>query len=175
MFPFVNFHCFPTMKSGSSGGTPPFRRLSALTHPGGGGVGYPNRRPTQCTQAQWGEVGRESTEQRTWSRPAHAYRMEAPCPSPWWGGRGYTTRRRRRNRNGGVKTTAWRTFRRRSALHRAVKNKWVTVQGPVKIPQMDCMSHRGGLRGGGGGGGGGGPATQPLLAARLAPRETRQC
>ena len=54
-----------------------------------------------------------------------------------------TTRRRWRNRNGGVKTAAWRTFRRRSALHRAVKNKRVTVQGPVKKPQMDYMSHRG--------------------------------
>ena len=43
-----------------------------------------------------------------------------------------TTRRRWRNRDGGVKAAAWRTFRRRSALRRAVKNKWVTVQGPVK-------------------------------------------
>ena len=25
-----------------------------------------------------------------------------------------------------------------------MKNKQVTVQGPVKKPQMDCMSHRGG-------------------------------
>ena len=33
---------------------------------------------------------------------------------------------------------------RRSTLHRAVKNKRVTVQGPVKKPQMDSMSHRGG-------------------------------
>ena len=58
-----------------------------------------------------------------------------------------TTRRRWRNRNGGVKTAAWRTFRRRSTLHHAVKNKRVTVQGPVKKPQMDYMS----LGGGGGG------------------------
>ena len=28
-------------------------------------------------------------------------------------------------------------------LHHPVKNKRVTVQGPVKKPQMDCMSHRG--------------------------------
>ena len=49
----------------------------------------------------------------------------------------------RRSRNGGVKTAAWRTFRGRSTLHRAVKNKRVTVQGPVKKPPMDDMSHRG--------------------------------
>ena len=53
-----------------------------------------------------------------------------------------TTRRRWGNRNGAVKTAAWRTFRR-SALHHAVKNKRVTVQGPVKKPPMDYMSHRG--------------------------------
>ena len=53
------------------------------------------------------------------------------------------TRRRWRNRNGGVKTAAWRTFRRRSTLHRAVKNERATVQGPVKKPPMDYMSHRG--------------------------------
>ena len=40
------------------------------------------------------------------------------------------TRRQWRNRNGGVKTAAWRTFRRRSTLHRAVKNKRVTVRAP---------------------------------------------
>ena len=44
----------------------------------------------------------------------------------------------------GVKTAAWRTSRRRLTLHRAVKNERVTVQGPVKKPPMDCMSHRGG-------------------------------
>ena len=32
---------------------------------------------------------------------------------------------------------------RRSTLHHAVKNKRLTVQGPVKKPQMDYMSHRG--------------------------------
>ena len=50
-----------------------------------------------------------------------------------------TTRRRWSNRNGGVQTAAWRTFRRRSTLHRAVKNNRVTVQGPVKKPQMDLF------------------------------------
>ena len=45
---------------------------------------------------------------------------------------------------GGGKTAAWRTFRRRWTLHHAVKNKRVTVQGSVKKPQMDDMSHRGG-------------------------------
>ena len=54
-----------------------------------------------------------------------------------------TTRRRWRNRNGGVKTAAWWTFRRRSTLHHTVKNKRVTVQGPVKKPPMDYMSHKG--------------------------------
>ena len=54
------------------------------------------------------------------------------------------TRRRWRKRNGGVKTAAWRTFGRRSTLHHAVKNKRVTVQGPVKKQQPDGMSHRGG-------------------------------
>ena len=49
-----------------------------------------------------------------------------------------------RDRNGGVKTAAGRTFRRRSAEHHAVKNKRVTAQGPIKKPQMDYMSHRGG-------------------------------
>ena len=52
-----------------------------------------------------------------------------------------------RNRNGGVKTAAWRTFmrrRRRPTLHHAVKDKRVTVLGPVKQPEMDFMSHRGG-------------------------------
>ena len=39
---------------------------------------------------------------------------------------------------------AWRTFRRRSTLRHAVKNKRVTVQGPAKKPPMDFMSHRGG-------------------------------
>ena len=52
-----------------------------------------------------------------------------------------TTRRRWRNGNGGVKAAAWRTF---GARHHAVKNKRVTVQGPVKKPPMDYMSHRGG-------------------------------
>ena len=55
-----------------------------------------------------------------------------------------TTRRRWRNRDGGVKTTDWRTFRSRSTLHHAVKNNRVTVQGPIKKPQMDYMSQRGG-------------------------------
>ena len=59
-------------------------------------------------------------------------------------GRMVTSRRGWRNRNGGVKTAAWRTFRRRSTLHYAVKSKRVTVQGPVKKPPMDYMSHRGG-------------------------------
>ena len=45
---------------------------------------------------------------------------------------------------GGVKTAAWRAFRRRSALHRAAKSKRVTAQGPVKKPPMDYMPHRGG-------------------------------
>ena len=54
-----------------------------------------------------------------------------------------TTRRRCRIRNGGVKTAAWRTFRRRSTLHHAVKNKLGTVQGPVKKPPMDYTSTRG--------------------------------
>ena len=54
-----------------------------------------------------------------------------------------TTRSRWSNRNGGVKTAAWRTFRRRSTPHSAVKNKRVTVQGPVKKPPMGSMSHRG--------------------------------
>ena len=52
-----------------------------------------------------------------------------------------TTRRRWRNRNGGVKTAVWRTFTRRLTLRHAVKNKRVTVQGPVKRPQMDYISH----------------------------------
>ena len=55
-------------------------------------------------------------------------------PPPW------------RNRNGGVKTAAWRTFmrrRRRPTLHHAVKDKRVIVLGPVKQPEMDFMSHRG--------------------------------
>ena len=43
----------------------------------------------------------------------------------------------------GFKTAAWRTFMRRSTLRYAVKNKRVTVQGPVKKPPMDYMSHRG--------------------------------
>ena len=34
--------------------------------------------------------------------------------------------------------------RRRPTLHHAVKNKRVTVRGPVKQPEMDFMSHRGG-------------------------------
>ena len=46
------------------------------------------------------------------------------------------TRRRWTNRNGGVKTAAWRTFGRRSTRHRAVKNERVIVQGPVKKPPM---------------------------------------
>ena len=63
-----------------------------------------------------------------------------------WGGGGVTTTRRRwTNRNVGVKTAAWQTFSRRSTLHHAVKNKRVTVQGPVKKPQMDYMSHSGSL------------------------------
>ena len=37
---------------------------------------------------------------------------------------------------------AWRTFRRRSTLQHAVKSNRVTVQGPVKKPQMDYMSRR---------------------------------
>ena len=58
-----------------------------------------------------------------------------------------------RNRHGGVKAAAWQTFRRRWTLRHAVKNKRVTVQDPVKKPQMDYMSHRGGggARGGRGG------------------------
>ena len=47
-----------------------------------------------------------------------------------------------RNRNGGVKTAAWRTFRRRSA---SCGEQRVTVQGPVKKSQMDYLSHRGSL------------------------------
>ena len=43
----------------------------------------------------------------------------------------------------GSKTAAWLTLRKRSTLHHAVKNKWVTVQDPVRKPQMDYMSHRG--------------------------------
>ena len=54
-----------------------------------------------------------------------------------------SSHRRWRNRNGGVKTAGWWTLRRRSTLHHAVKDERVTVQGPVKKPQMDCMSHRG--------------------------------
>ena len=42
--------------------------------------------------------------------------------------------------------------RRRPTLHHAVKDKRVTVLGPVKQPEMDFMSHRG--VGGGGRGGG---------------------
>ena len=57
-----------------------------------------------------------------------------------------TTRCRWRTINCGVKTAAWRTFRRRSTLHHAVKNERVTAQGPVTKPQMDCMSHRGAAR-----------------------------
>ena len=34
--------------------------------------------------------------------------------------------------------------RRRPTLHHAVKDKRVTVRGPVKQPEMDFMSHRGG-------------------------------
>ena len=40
----------------------------------------------------------------------------------------------------------WRTFmrrRRRPTLHHAVKDKRVTVLGPVKQPEMEFMSHRG--------------------------------
>ena len=55
-----------------------------------------------------------------------------------------TTRRRWRDRNGGVKTAAWRTFRSRSTLHRAVKDERVTVQGPVKKLPMGYTSHGGG-------------------------------
>ena len=33
--------------------------------------------------------------------------------------------------------------RRRPTLHHAVKDKRVTVLGPVKQPEMDFMSHRG--------------------------------
>ena len=36
--------------------------------------------------------------------------------------------------------------RRRPTLHHAVKDKRVTVLGPVKQPEMDFMSHRGGFR-----------------------------
>ena len=43
----------------------------------------------------------------------------------------------------GLKTAAWRTFRTRSTLPHAVKNTRMTVQGPVKKPQMDYVSHRG--------------------------------
>ena len=35
--------------------------------------------------------------------------------------------------------------RRRPTLHHAVKDKRVTVLGPVKQPEMDFMSHRGGV------------------------------
>ena len=35
--------------------------------------------------------------------------------------------------------------RRRPTLHHAVKDKRVTVLGPVKQPEMDFMSHRGGF------------------------------
>ena len=58
-------------------------------------------------------------------------RLDHHNPPPW------------RNRNGGVKTAAWQTFRRRSTLHHAVKNKRITVQGPVKKPQTDYMLYRG--------------------------------
>ena len=56
-----------------------------------------------------------------------------------------TTHRRWRNRNDGVKTAAWRTFRRRSTLHHAGKNKWMTVQGSVKKPQVDYYVTQGGI------------------------------
>ena len=36
--------------------------------------------------------------------------------------------------------------RRRPTLHHAVKDKRVTVLGPVKQPEMDFMSHRGGMK-----------------------------
>ena len=37
--------------------------------------------------------------------------------------------------------------RRRPTLHHAVKDKRVTVLGPVKQPEMDFMSHRGTIKG----------------------------
>ena len=39
--------------------------------------------------------------------------------------------------------------RRRPTLHHAVKDKRVTVLGPVKQPEMDFMSHRGAVEPGG--------------------------
>ena len=70
----------------------------------------------------------------------HAKGRAGDCPGP----RNETTTRRNVTQGGAVKTAAWRTFRRRSTLHHAVKNKRVTVQGSVTKPQMDYMSHRGG-------------------------------
>ena len=40
--------------------------------------------------------------------------------------------------------------RRRPTLHHAVKDKRVTVLGPVKQPEMDFISHRGEVLGRGG-------------------------
>ena len=39
-------------------------------------------------------------------------------------------------------------------MHHVVKNKGVTVQGPVKKPQMNYMSHRGSIEPPKSGGGG---------------------
>ena len=53
----------------------------------------------------------------------------------------------RTDRNaGGRDEWRWQAFtrrRRRPTLHHAVKDKRVTVLGPVKQPEMDFMSHRG--------------------------------
>ena len=45
--------------------------------------------------------------------------------------------------------SGWADLQEKIDTHHAVKNKQVTVQGPVKKPQLDYMSHRGfgGVRG----------------------------
>ena len=58
-----------------------------------------------------------------------------------WGGGQRTDRNA-----GGRDEWRWRAFmrrRRRPTLHHAVKDKRVTVLGPVTQPEMDFMSHRG--------------------------------
>ena len=53
----------------------------------------------------------------------------------------------RTDRNAGERdewrSRAFMRRRRRPTLHHAVKDKRVTVLGPVKQPEMDSMSHRG--------------------------------
>ena len=68
-----------------------------------------------------------------------------------------------------VKTAAWRTFRGRLTLHQPVKNKRVTVQGPVTKPQMDYMSHRGGGASGRGAGSGASTKVPPISLKCSAP------